>query len=581
MSTIEWILKDYDKNRASEIADECEVPRPIANVLVGRGITENEQVVKFIEKSGSQIRNPKTLPDAEKAVKRLKLALENKEKIFIWGDYDVDGITATAIVVTVLRMMSANIVYKVPNRFDDGYDIKRHSVDECIKANCSLLMSVDCGILAFDTAEYAKEKNIDLIITDHHSPSDDGRIPSAVAVVNASRKDSKYGFSGLCGAGVAFKLMLLLGKEMGIDLNKIVDETIEFVALGTVADVAPMEDENRVLVYKGCQKLTNSKKLGIQELLKIIGATNVDTTTIGFQIGPRINAIGRLSDPMIALELMLENTPQRAKYLAMQLDTANKRRQSKQEHMLSEAFDLVEKYKLYEHPAIVCWAKSWHSGLIGLLAGKIAEKYHRPAIVFAVNENNKAKGSCRSTKSINILNILKHKNVIDLYSKKSDGEPIIGGHAFAAGMEVPLENLNEFQNKICETLVELNSEFIPGKRIFFADSKIVAGEINDNTFDSLQEIAPFGSGHPEPIFWLRNILVEEQKLLSNDKHLKLILKDDRLKFKKISALLWHKAEDYKNDYVGKKIDLLFTFAKENRNFGAKFYLTIVDIKISE
>jgi single-stranded-DNA-specific exonuclease len=207
----------------------------------------------------------------------------------------------------------------------------------------------------------------------------------------------------------------------------IVKETIEYVALGTVADVAPMQDENRVLVHKGCLALSNSSKLGIQALLKITGTKNVDATTIGFQLGPRINAIGRLSDPMVALELMLETNPQRAKYLAMQLDTANKRRQSKQEHMLQEAITLVEENKLYEMPVIVCWAKSWHTGLIGLVAGKLAEKYHRPAVVLAVKDG-KAKGSCRSTKTVNILNILKHKNVLPYYSKKLDGKEIIGGH---------------------------------------------------------------------------------------------------------------------------------------------------------
>jgi single-stranded-DNA-specific exonuclease len=578
--SIEWIVKDVDRETAEELAFECEIPRPIANILVGRDINNKKDAEDFFKKDSKYIRHPHKLPDCKKAVDRLKLAIEQKEKIFVWGDYDVDGITATAITVIALRMFGADITYKVPNRFDDGYDIKRNSVDECIKANCSLLMSVDCGIVAFDTAMYAKEKSIDLIITDHHSPDDDGRVPDAVAVVNPSRKDSNYGFAGLCGASVAFKLMLALAGALKYDLNLIVKETIEYVALGTVADVAPMQDENRVLVHKGCLALSNSSKLGIQALLKITGTKNVDATTIGFQLGPRINAIGRLSDPMVALELMLETNPQRAKYLAMQLDTANKRRQSKQEHMLQEAITLVEENKLYEMPVIVCWAKSWHTGLIGLVAGKLAEKYHRPAVVLAVKDG-KAKGSCRSTKTVNILNILKHKNVLPYYSKKLDGKEIIGGHAFAAGMEIPEENLLKFREHMCNTLAELNPDFLPGKRVYFADSRIVAGEINDNTFIALQELAPFGAGHTEPIFLIKNIYVEDQSLLSGDKHLKLILSDKYLKYKKVSALLWHKAADYKVEYIGKKIDLLFTFTKETRGFGAQFYLTIVDIKLSE
>ncbi len=581
MISKEWILIDVDRDVAAELADECEIPKPIANVLVGRGFDDKEKATVFMEKPPKLIRSPSKLPDCDKAVARLKQAIENKEKIFIWGDYDVDGITSTSVIVTCFEMFGAKFIYKVPNRFDDGYDIKRHSVDECLKEKASLLLSVDCGIVAFDTAEYAKEQNIDVIITDHHSASEDGRIPDCVAVVNPSRIDSEYGFAGLCGATVAFKLMLALGKALNFDLNKIIAETIEYVALGTVADVAPMMDENRVLVHKGCQVLSNSNKPGIQELLKIVGTKDVDTTTIGFGLGPRMNAIGRLSDPMIAVELMLEKNQQRAKFLARQLDAANKRRQSKQEHMYQEAISLVEAVKLHEMPAIVCWAKSWHSGLIGLMAGKLAERYHRPAIVLALNDEGKAKGSCRSTKTVNILKILKHPKALEFYSKKLDGSPIVGGHAFAAGMEIPENNLLSFRQAICEILPELNPEFIAGKKVFIADSRIVPGEINDNTFDSLQGLAPFGSGHPEPVFWVKNLTVQDQKLLSSDKHLKLTLYHERVKYKKFSALLWHKASDYAGDYVDKKIDVLFSFGKENRGFGPKFYLNIIDFRISE
>jgi len=581
MTNAEWIVKKFNREIASTLAEECELPKPVANILAGRSIDTKEKAIEFIDKPSKLIRSPKNLPDCAKAVARLKKAIESKEKIYVWGDYDVDGITSTSIVVTCFQMFGANFIYKVPNRFDDGYDIKRHSVDECLKEKCTLLMSVDCGIVAFDTADYAKEQGIDVIVTDHHSPSEDGKIPDCVAVVNPARLDSEYGFSGLCGATVAFKLMLALGKELNFDLNRIVAETIEFVALGTVADVAPMSDENRVLVHKGCEVLSNSNKVGIQEILKIAGVKNVDTTTIGFQIGPRMNAIGRLSDPMIAVELMLEKSPQRAKFLANQLDTANKRRQSKQEHMVQEAIDMVEEQKLYEMSAIVCWAKAWHPGLIGLVSGKLAEKYHRPAIVLALNDEGKAKGSCRSTKSVNILNILKHKKVLEHYSKKIDGTPVVGGHAFAAGMEVPEKNLLAFRDSVCEVLSELNPDFAPGNRIFFADSYIAAGEVNDDTFEALQGLAPFGSGHTEPIFWLNKVKVLEQKLLSSDKHLKFLLQHDRFKYKKLSGLLWHKAADYKDNYVDQYIDVLFTFGKETRGFGSKFYLQIVDLKFSE
>lgn len=576
-----WILNEYDKELSAELASECEISKPIGNVLVGRGFKDVASIEQFIEKPTTLLRNPKNMPDIQQAVERLKKAIETKEKIFIWGDYDVDGITATAVVVTCMNIFGANIFYKVPSRFNDGYDIKKHSVDECIEQGCSLLMTVDCGILAFETAEYAKQKGIELLITDHHTPSDDGRIPDCLAVVNPSRHDSQYGFKGLCGAGIAFKLMLALGKSLGANLNKIVLDTIEYVALGTVADVAPMVDENRILVHKGCQALSSSKKIGIQELLKVAGVSEVDTTSIGFQLGPRINAIGRLADPQIAVDLLLETNPQRAKFLANQLDAVNKRRQSKQEHMVQEAFAMVEEEKLDEFPVIVCWAKSWHPGLIGLVAGKLAEKYHKPAIVFAINEKGVGKGSCRSTKTINILEILKHQKTLPLFAKKGDGAPIVGGHAFAAGMEVPLDNLKQFRQTTSDVLTELNPNIQIGKKTFFVDSRIVAGEINEQTYNNLLDLAPFGSGNPEPVFLLKNILVEEQKLLSNNKHIKFALHHKKFQYNKMSAILWHKAADYPDDYAGKYIDILFTFGKENKSYGTKFYLSIMDMKLSE
>lgn len=581
MSESLWIFNEYDKEISGEISSECEISKPIANVLVGRGFNDLASITQFIEKPTTLLRNFKNLPDVKPAVERLKRAIEDKEKIFIWGDYDVDGITATAVVVTCMNLFGANIHYKVPSRFSDGYDIKKHSVDECIENGCSLLMTVDCGILAFETAEYAKTKNLDLLITDHHTPSSDGRVPDCLAVVNPSRLDSEYGFSGLCGAGIAFKLMLALGKALNANLNKIVLDTIEYVALGTVADVAPMIDENRVLVHKGCQTLSNSKKIGIQELLKVAGVSEVDTTSIGFQLGPRINAIGRLADPQIAVDLLLETNPQRAKFLANQLDSVNKRRQSKQEHMVQEAFAMAEEENLDEFPIIVCWAKSWHAGLIGLVAGKLAEKYHKPAIVFAVNEEGNAKGSCRSTKTINILEILKHPDVLPLFSKKGDGSPIVGGHAFAAGMEVPLDNLKQFRQATSDVLTKLNPNIQIGKKTFFIDSRIVAGEINEHTYNDLLGLAPFGAGNPEPVFMLKGILVQEQKLLSSDKHIKFSLFHKKFQYNKLSALLWHRAADYPDDYVNKTVDIIFTFGKENKSYGTKFYLSIIDMKLSE
>lgn len=322
------------------------------------------------------------LPDAMKAIERISKAIDNQEKIFVWGDYDVDGITSTAIVVTALQKMGASMEFKVPHRMEDGYDIKVNSVDEALYGKADLLISVDCGILAFETAEYAKKCNLDLIVTDHHHPSDDGKIPDCIAVVNPNRDDPeypgekfllhakddfrRYPFDALAGCGIAFKLMLGLARYRKLDVHEFIEDLIEFAALGTVADVAPMEDENRVIVSIGCEKLSRSTKPGIMELLKVAGVKEVTTTSIGFQIGPRINAIGRLADAGTALSLLLAKDEFTAKSLAGTLNNANTKRQAQQEENFQQAISIVDSsFDLEKEHILIIGSDKWHPGLIG------------------------------------------------------------------------------------------------------------------------------------------------------------------------------------------------------------------------
>ncbi len=588
-----WKVKKYDRQVAAELAEDLSIPIPVANILSGRQLKNKKDVDKFTRIGIKYLHSPFKLPDIDSVLARLNKAIDNKEKIFVWGDYDVDGITATSVVVTALRKMKANMVYKVPHRMEDGYDIKTMSVDQAILAKADLLMSVDCGIVAFEAAEYAKSKGLDLIITDHHHPSDDGKIPDCIGVVNPNRDDPaypghhfsndsnkdfvRYPFDALAGVGIAFKVMLGLAKSRGLDVMEFVDDLIEYVALGTVADVAPMLDENRTMVAYGCQKLSTTNKAGIKELLKIAGVKEVDTFSIGFQLGPRINAIGRLADAGTALDLLLETNETKASKLAKELDNANRKRQIQQEEATESAIKFVEdNFDLAKTHILVVGDESWHPGLIGLIAGKLAEKFGKPTLVCNFKEDGYAKGSCRSTRDFNILDALKSEKAWALFKKRADGSTVCGGHAFAAGFELPIKNipamrdaLNEYAEKILGGVIE--------EKIISVDSRIEPGDINENVFNHLMTLAPFGSGNENPVFACSGLKVVEATTLTKGKHLKLKVCDPKSR-QWISANAWRKgylAEQIKPNSI---IDLAFTMSMDEWMGKKSLTLTVIDIK---
>jgi single-stranded-DNA-specific exonuclease len=595
MSNVEtvWKVKPCDINLVRELSYEMELPQSVANVMVARGIDSIEKAKKFLNLEINLLHNPMLLPDSQLAIKRINQAIDNKEKIFVWGDYDVDGITSTAIVVTALQKMGADLEYKVPHRMEDGYDIKNHSVDEAISRQAKLLISVDCGILAFETAEYAKSKNLDLIITDHHHPSDDGKIPDCIAVVNPNRDDPKYPgehfksyatkdfkrypFDYLAGCGIAFKLMLGLAKSRKLNVMEYVNELIEFAALGTVADVAPMFDENRVIVNYGCQCLGRSNKPGVKELLRIASVKEVTTTSIGFQIGPRINAIGRLADAGTALSLFLAKDDFTATMLASTLDNANKKRQEQQEKAFAKAIEYVEEhYDLVNEHIIVIGADDWHPGLIGLIAGKIAELYHKPTLVCSFKEDGYAKGSCRSVADFNILEALKSEEALQLFKKKNDGSPVMGGHAFAAGFELPIKNLplmrealNRYaSNKLGEPVTE---------KVIEIDAKMPFRELNIKTYGELVKLSPFGSMNTNPVFITKNLEVVECKTLSNNKHVKLKLSDGEKSW--VPANGWRKGHLASKLNAGTKVDVVYTLDIDTWMGANKLTMIIEDISV--
>lgn len=572
---IKWNLKNPDRYTVNEISYEHEIPIPVAAVCANRKLDTVEKIVDFCDLGYHRLHDPFLLPDMETAVNRLISAINSNEHIHVHGDYDVDGITASAVIIHTLRKLKANITFQIPHRINDGYDIRSATIEKAKLDNVDLLISVDCGILAFKAAEKAKELGIDLIITDHHLPNINGEIPDCVAVINANRKNSVYPFKDLSGVGVAFKFMTALWTKLfpEKDIIAFSNEIIEFVALGTVADVAPIEDENRSIVKLGCDALQNTQKCGIQQLLKVAGVKKVDTTAIGFFLGPRINAMGRLADPITSLELLLETSPSRATFLANQLDAMNKRRQEQTDHILDEARELIDE-DLTNTAIIVLSARAWHPGLIGLVAGRIAEEYARPTLVCTINAEGVAKGSCRSTRNFDIFDALKSPKCVNYFTR-------LGGHPFAAGFEILAENIENLKRDVNEYAIEKTGGFSEGIKIIDVDHKINAADISSSICDALLKIGPFGASNPEPIFLTKNIKIVESSTVASGKHLKMKVEAGKWDKQWLNAIWWRNGERIEEFAPDVKVDLIYKLSMEEFQGRTNLTLIVEDMILSK
>jgi len=573
MVTNRWNIKTTNSQLAAELAEELDVPRAVATVFIGRGLDTKAKIDTFCKLGMQHVHEPWTLPDLKPAIQRLIKALDSGERIYVHGDYDVDGVTSTAVVAHTLKTLGANFNYNVPHRLDDGYDIKRHIIDRAIEDGATLLMTVDCGIRAMDPVKYAKEKGIDVIITDHHHPSDDDEVPDCVAVINPNRLDSTYPFNGLAGVGIAFKVMLALAALRGADVLKLRDELLEFVALGTVADVAPMIDENRSLVFMGCQQMMTSKWPGVVELLSNAGVKTVSTTSIGYFLGPRINAIGRVADARSALDLLLTTQSDRAKYFVNILETANHRRKDQQAQAEAEAIALIEENKWDQDDILVVAAKGWHSGIVGLVAGKMAERYGRPALVMTINDDGTARGSARSTRHFHILDALNDKNIKPIFHK-------YGGHAFAAGFDLNAASIPQLRTNL--NLYAKDKDGIEHEKVIDIDAILPAGDITARTLEGIEPMLPFGSGNPEPCFLSRRLNVLESKVLGADgKHLRLQLQGSSQYDPKVKAMYWRRGDMQEKFSVNTKVDVVFKLSLEEWQGRTTLQMTVEDMKLSE
>ncbi|MFH1699067.1 MAG: single-stranded-DNA-specific exonuclease RecJ [Candidatus Zixiibacteriota bacterium] len=507
----QWILAEEPLAAlVDEIVSKCELPIPVVRVLINRNIDTPEKVKKFLDPQLSDLTDPFILKGMTDAVDRITAALRNNEKIMIYGDYNVDGITATSLLFLVLNRLGAQVDYYLPNRLTEGYGLSEDGIIEAEQRGITLIISVDTGITANQEVEFAREHGIDCIITDHHEEGDN--LPKAVAIVNPKQTDCAYDLAELAGVGVAFKVAQALYQRLGQDSSEI-EEHLDLVALGTSADIVPLLGENRTLTRHGFNQIVRTTKPGLKSLTFVSGlmGKEIGTGQVIFVLAPRINAIGRLGDAKQAVKLLTTRDEQVASKIARTLDSENKRRKNIDETTLKEALTMMDEICDLEHEkAIILSSEGWHQGVIGIVASRLVEKYHLPTILIAIDKGE-GKGSARSIPGFHLTEALKEcEDYLIRY----------GGHKYAAGLTIRPEKVEAFRKKMIEVSKRRLTEddLIPK---LYIDSEVELDQINDRFLDTLERFSPFGPMNMRPIFLTRNLAVVGQPYLVGKNHLKM------------------------------------------------------------
>ncbi|MGD8188866.1 single-stranded-DNA-specific exonuclease RecJ [Brevibacillus ginsengisoli] len=504
-----WQLAEYEEARSDQIARECGISPLLAKLLVIRGIDTVERANAFLNVSTDQFHDPYLLDGMERAVNRIRLALEQKEPICLYGDYDADGVSSTTLMVHVMRQMGATFDYYIPNRFTEGYGLNQEAIAQLHERGFGLIITVDTGISAVEQVAYANELGLDVIVTDHHEPP--AILPDAYAVINPKKPGCTYPFDMLAGVGVAFKLAHALLGELPMHL-------VDLAAIGTIADLVPLVDENRLLATYGLKRLNHTNNIGLKSLIRICGLDDKDLTAghVGFALGPRINAGGRLETAEAAVKLLIESDPAQADQLAETLDQLNRERQELVQTIAEEAEEMVRNlYPPDQHHVLVLAKENWNPGVVGIVASRMVEKFYRPTIVLCIDPvKGTAKGSARSVAGFDLYEALTTCNEL---------LPHYGGHTMAAGMTMPIENLELFRMQMNQFAKQVltDEDLIPLARV---DISMPIEEVSLKTIEAFEQLAPFGMGNPTPIVQLENVeLTGLRKIGRDDSHIKCSL----------------------------------------------------------
>ena len=555
-----WQIYDIDENKIEEISKKYNINKLLSTILVNRNIINEKDINKFLKPTRKDFHDPFLILDMDKAVERIIQAINNKENVTIYGDYDVDGITSITVLKSYLQDRGLEVNTYIPNRLDEGYGLNNDAIDKIAENRCKLMITVDCGISAIDEIKYATSLGIETIVTDHHEPGED--IPKALAVIDNKRKDSNYPFRELAGVGVVFKLIQAITIKLGLPEEEYL-KYLDIVCIGTISDIVPLVDENRVITKLGLMLVKQTRNVGLRAILQISGYSKIDSNTISFGVAPRINACGRMGVAEEALNLFLSKNINQVNELARKLNEHNRVRQETEKDIFENAKKQIEEKHLDENNTIVVAGENWHHGVIGIVSSKITEMYFKPSILLSFEEDGIGKGSGRSIPGFDLH---------DALMKCNDCIEKFGGHSMAIGITIKRENFDKLKDKLEEIAIEEHiDKIVPVIKI---DAKINLAEVNKEMVESLKELEPFGEGNKMPIFAFKNLKIDSIRALSEGKHLKLTLKDNNIIVNAIGFNMGELAEDYR---IGDKIDVVGTLEINSFNGTDNLQINMKDI----
>lgn len=533
-----WQICETDKEKVDELKSKYNISELLATILVNKNITTQKEINEFLNPTRNDFFDPFLMNDMDIAIKRIKKAIENQEKVIIYGDYDVDGITSITVLKSFLKDVGLDVDYYIPNRLEEGYGLNKNAIDEIAKKEYKLMITVDCGISAIEEVDYANSLGIEVIITDHHEPGDE--LPKALAVVDNKRKDNKYPFRELAGVGVAFKVSQALAQSMNIREEEYL-KYLDIVCVGTISDIVPLVSENRVITKLGLKLVKQTRNMGLRAIINSSGYSQINSTTISFGVAPRINACGRMGKAEQALKLLLSKDIYEVNKLTQELNSYNRERQEIEKEIFENVLTKIEQNNLAKNRTIVVGGENWHHGVIGIVSSKITEKYFKPSILLSFEEDGTGKGSGRSIPGFDLHEaLMKCENCLEKF----------GGHSMAVGLTIKKENLEQFYKEF-EKIAEENEieNIIP---IINVDAKIELDKIDKSVVEDLKQLEPFGEANKTPTFALKNIRIDSIRALSEGKHLKLTLRENNQIINAIGFNIGELAEAYK---IGDKIDI--------------------------
>lgn len=554
-----WGFYEFKEDIVQDIVAKFGISEVLARILVNREITKEEGVKVFLEPTRNDFYDPLLLPDMKKAVDRIIKAIETKEKVVIFGDYDVDGITSVTVLKKFLKERGLETGYYIPNRLEEGYGLNQNAIEKIKEEKYTLMITVDCGISSINEIEECNKLGIQTIITDHHEQAE--KIPNAYAVVDAKRKDNQYPFRELAGVGVVFKLIQAISKELGLE-DKEYLKYLDIVAIGTISDIVPLVDENRVIAKLGLRLVEITRNIGLKELINTLGYSKIDSNTISFGVAPRINACGRMGHQEEALKLFLTDNIVEAKDITRNLNKYNTERQEKEKEILRQALEELKNEDLENKSTIVLGGDNWYHGVIGIVASKITESFFKPTILIDF-EDGEGKGSGRSIPGFDLHEALNYS---------SEHLEKFGGHAMAVGLTIKKEEFENFKSKFEEIAKIKNVKQI--QPIIKIDSQITRKDFNFETIKEIKKLEPFGEKNERPKFLYKNLKINSIRALSEGKHLKLTLKDDNFMIDAIGFNLGSLASEF---LIGDKVDVVGTLEENNYNGMEKIQINIKDI----